>query len=315
MRASIITGYGDYNVVKVMGRPEPVPKANELLIKVMSSCVNSGDARIRRADPWFVRLAYGLNKPKQPVLGVVFAGIIAQIGSDVQGYEVGRRVYGMCENNMGAHAEYMTISHKDPIAFIPDQMSFAEAAALPFGATTALHYLDGIEVQGKTMLINGASGAVGSAFLQIAKAEGARVTTLSSATNIELLLMLGADKALDYKVTTISDMSEEYDIVVDCVNNHKLSDWLKLTKKGGNIFLVAGLVGEMLRAPLVKKAKVKVGPAKATPQHYQKINRMFEMGQLKPVIGEVLTLDKIAKAHQMVDSGHKVGNLVIEINK
>ena len=350
MKAAVIDKYGDYRVVKVEDIAKPViSTSKQILVKVIASSVNSGDARIRRADPWLVRLMYGLIVPKLKVLGIVYAGIVEGVGSSNLGYKIGDRVYGMNEVELGGHAEYILLDSSNPIGKMPVQMSFADAASLPFGATTALHYLEGIELKNKKVLIIGASGAVGVNLLQIAKCRGAVVTTVSSFKNIELLKKLGANYCVSYSSATNINFStinqtasnesgvnkviengneidkadttqrgeklpdSEFDIVIDCVNKMGVDQLQKLVKKNGYILLVAGLVKEMISKVFVKKATIVVGPAKVLQAHYTQINEMYLEKKLIPIIQEILPLDQISLAHKIVDEGHKVGSVVVDM--
>ncbi len=204
MKAVIIKKYGGPEVAMLLTAPTPtITKPNQILIKVIASSVNSGDARLRRADPWFVRLIFGFTGPRKKILGVVFAGEVIAIGDSVHTYQIGNRVYGMTEDFMGCHAEYLLVTDNTPMGLIPETMTFTDAAALPFGGTTALHFLQGLDLQDKKVFINGVSGSVGLCFLQIAKARGATVIGVTSANNVELTKELGADRVIDYSQTDI----------------------------------------------------------------------------------------------------------------
>lgn len=314
MKAAVFSDYGSPEVVSISQIDKPSIKPNQVLIKVMASSVNSGDARLRRADPWLVRLMYGFTKPKHKVLGVVFAGVVEEVGSAVTKYSIGQRLYGLNDKFLGGHAQYVAINEDNPMGTVPENMSFTDAAALAFGGTTALHFLDGLDLKGKTILLNGASGAVGVILLQIARNRGAIITAVTSTANIELVKTLGASDVVDYKTTNINDLFTEYDIVIDCINNLGLDKSEQHVKKDGTIILISGMVKEMLFKGKIKKAKAIVETAKVTSEQYNEINELYLSGTLKPVIQEVLPLESIVKAHQIVDSWRKVGSVVITID-
>jgi NADPH:quinone reductase-like Zn-dependent oxidoreductase len=258
---------------------------------------------------------FGVTKPKFEVLGVVFAGQIVEVGSKVSKYTVGQRLYGLNDNFFGGHAQYLAINEDNAMGIMPDGMSYEDAAALPFGATTALSFLDGLELKGKTLLLNGASGAVGTNILQIASSRGAIITAITSTKNIDLVKSLGAKEIIDYKITNLDNIIQEYDIVIDCINNIGMGKIQNYVKQGGKVILISGMVKELLFAKLlIKKATPIVGTAKVTNEQYVTINNMYTKGTLKPIIHSVLPLDQIVQAHQIVDSWRKVGNVVITID-
>lgn len=312
MKAVIVKKYGGPEVAVVQEVPTPtVTKPNQMLIKIIASSVNSGDARIRRADPWFVRLAFGFTGPRKKILGTAFAGEVAAVGDSVRAYQVGNRVYGMTKDFVGCHAQYVLITDDTPMGLMPDAMSFTDAAALPFGGTTALHFLNGIDLQGKNVLINGASGAVGVCFLQIAKARGAVVIGVTSTENVSLIKELGADRVIDYTQTDILTLNEEFDVVIDCVNKIPVPKIEILVKKDGHVILLSGLIKEMLQSRSLKKAKVIIGTAKVVSAQMTELSSMYTKGILRPVIQAVFPLSNIQEAYRLVDSWKKVGNIVL----
>jgi NADPH:quinone reductase-like Zn-dependent oxidoreductase len=314
MKAAIFNKYGPPEVVTVVQAPKPIVNPNQILIRVKASSVNSGDSRLRRADPWLVRLMYGFVKPKHPILGIVFAGTVEEVGSSVSKYQVGQRLYGLNDKFLGGHAEYIAIDEDNAMGVLPDTMSFTDAAALAFGATTALHFLNGLELMNKSILLNGASGAVGVNIIQIAKSRGAIITAISSSKNIELVKSLGATEVIDYTVTDIDTQNQEYDIVIDCINNIGMNKIQKHVKPGGTVILISGMVKELLFKNIIQKATPIVGTANPTNAIYEEINQLYIKGNLKPVIQRILPLESIVQAHQIVDSWRKVGSIVISID-
>jgi NADPH:quinone reductase-like Zn-dependent oxidoreductase len=314
MKAAVFHNYGKPEVVKIEEVNKPIIKPNQVLIRVYASSVNSGDARLRRADPWLVRLMYGLITPKHKILGVVFAGIIEEVGNDVTKYQVGQRVYGMNDKFLGGHAQYIAIGEDNAMGHMPDNMSYVDAAALPFGATTALHFLANYDLKDKTILLNGASGAVGVNIIQLAALQGALVTAVTSTKNIELVKSLGATDVIDYTVTNLDSVNNEYDFVIDCVNNIGMDKIEKFVKRGGVIIFLAGILKEMLFKGRIKKAKPIVGTANPTIMQYDVISELYSKGKIKPIISITLPLEKIVEAHELVDSWRKVGTVVITID-
>lgn len=270
---------------------------------------------MRRADPWFVRLIFGFTGPRKKILGVVFAGEVVAAGDYVHAYQVGDRVYGMSDNFMGCHAEYVLVTDHTPMGLIPDTMTFNDAAALPFGGTTALHFLKGLDLQDKKVFINGVSGSVGLCFLQIAKARGATVVGVTSTRNVNLIKEFGAGSVIDYTKTDIFTLDEEFDVVIDCVNKIPVPTIERLVKKDGHIILLSGLIKEMIQSRSLKKAKVIIGTAKVVSDQMTEISRMYTSGSLRPVIQKVFPLSDIQDAYKLVDNGQKVGNIVLSIGQ
>jgi NADPH:quinone reductase-like Zn-dependent oxidoreductase len=315
MKAAIFNNYGTPEVVHLQEVPKPIIKPNQILIRVHASSVNSGDARLRRADPWLVRLMYGFFKPKYHILGVVFAGVIEEVGESVTKYKVGQKLYGLNDEFLGGHAQYIAINEDNPMGEIPDSISFEDAASLAFGATTALHFLDGLELKDKTILLNGASGAVGTNILQIASNRGAIITGVTSTDNIDLIKSLGASDCIDYKKNDLNNINKEFDIVIDCINNIGMDKIEKFVKPKGRVILISGMLKELLMAKYkIKKAEVVVGTAKVTNEQYKIINEMYLNKTLKPIIHSVLPLESIVTGHKIVDSWRKVGSVVITID-
>ncbi len=316
MKAVIVKKYGGPEVAQVTEVPTPqVKKPQQMLIKVIASSVNSGDARLRRADPWFVRLMFGFTGPRKRILGTVFAGEVVAVGASITTYKVGDRVYGMSENFMECHAEYVIVTNKTPMGIIPNEMSFTDAAALPFGGTTALHFLEGLSLAGKTVFINGVSGAVGVCFLQIAKARGAIVTGVTSTDNVDLIKQLGADRVIDYTAVDIFSLQEEFDVVIDCVNKIPVPRIEQFVVPGGAIILLSGLIKEMWQSRSLKKARVIIGTAKVVDEQMDELSRLYLAGTLRPVIQKTFPLSDIASAYELVDSWKKVGSVVLKVGE
>ncbi len=223
MKAAVYTQYGAPEVLQIKAIAKPVPQDNEILIKIHATAVNSADIRLRKADPFAVRFVYGLLKPKKTVLGGVLSGEIEAVGKNVRTFKVGDAVFGSAFPLFGAYAEYICLPESAPLAIKPASISHEAAAALPFGGLTAVHFLQKANIRpGQKVLIYGASGAVGSAAVQIAKSLGAEVTGVCSTANVELVKSLGADHVIDYTKTDFAKTGEQYDVVYETVKHRFL---------------------------------------------------------------------------------------------
>lgn len=317
MQAAVYTRYGAPEVLQVQDTDRPTPKANEVLIKIMATAVNSGDCRLRRADPFAVRFFFGLFKPKQPILGNVLSGEVVGTGKKVHNFKVGDLIFGSTQIRMGAYAEYLCLPADGALALKPANLSHEEAAALPFGGTTAWHFLQQANIQpGQKVLIYGASGAVGATAVQIAKYLGAEVTAVCSGANTSLVKMLGADRVIDYTHSEWFSQLEQYDVFYETVNKIPVSLCLSAVKPGGVLILGAAMLPEMLQglwAKLFGTKKVLFGVAAETAQSMAFLRKLAEAGALKAVIDRSFSLRQIAEAHAYVDGGHKKGNVVIRV--
>ncbi|MCB0509779.1 MAG: NAD(P)-dependent alcohol dehydrogenase, partial [Bacteroidetes bacterium] len=214
MKAVELTKYGSPKFLQIVEKEKPSLKDKEILIKMHASSVSSGDARIRRADPAIIRLIFGFKKPRKSVLGVVVSGEIVAVGKAVSKFKVGDQVFGDAGMNFGAHAEYLSLSEDAVLSKKLSNMTYEEAAAIPFGATAALHFLKIAKIQkNQKVLIYGASGAIGTMAVQMAKNMGAQVTAVCSTANLELVKSLGADKVIDYTQEDFTKNGESYDVI------------------------------------------------------------------------------------------------------
>ncbi len=316
MRAGVVERYGPPSVVRIETVADPVAGRGEVLVRVMASTVNSGDARIRgaRFPRGFAlpgRLALGLRGPRASVLGVVFAGVVEATGAGADGVAVGDRVCGMTGARMGAHAELVAVS-ASRLVRIADEVSFDDAAGVLFGGTTALYFLrDRAAVRsGERVLVVGASGAVGTNAVQLAKHLGATVTAVTSAGNAELARELGADRVIDYRVDPIAalgDRGERFDVVFDTVGVLSPATGRPLLAEGGRLLLAAATLGEIVTA----RGPVKTGTAPQRTEDFTTLLELVGSGALRVVRDGALALDRLAEAHARVDAGRKVGNLVL----
>lgn len=302
MRAAVCLGYGAPEQVKVMEVPMPKIGKKDVLIKVMASAVNSGDVRMRglkvnAITRVVLRLVLGVSKPRNPILGVALAGEIVEIGEEVRSFKVGDQVYAMTGFRFGGHGQFASISEKACIALKPASASYEEAAVLPFGGTTAIHFLNKAGLKsGHKVMIYGASGAVGSSAVQVATYLGAKVTAVCSGRNAQKMLELGAHEIIDYKTTDIKSLAKQFDIIFDSVGKIKKNDVKHLLREGGQFISVAGY-----------------GPASERKEFLSLLSEMFEEGKLNAVIDRTYTLDQIVEAHRYVDQGVKTGNVAITI--
>ena len=292
-----------------------MPAAGEVLVKAFATTDNSGDARMRalrvpRRMSLPVRLKLGFTKPKQPVFGFEMAGQVEAVGPAVTGFQPGDRVVASRGFDFGCHAEYVTVTEQGAIGRIPEKLSYQDAVALCFGGATALNFLRlGKLASGETVLINGASGAVGTMAVQLAKHTGAEVTAVCSAANADLVRGLGADHVIDYRAEDFTRNGRRYDVIMD---NHGNAPYARVTgslEPGGRFLMVIGDLWQMLAA--TRQRAVVGGTPSTSADDYRTLMSLAERGELKPVIDSVLPFAQIVEAHRRVDSGHKVGSVVL----
>ena len=320
MKAAVYTAYGAPDVVTIQHVEKPTPGTNEVLVRIHAATVSTADVRLRGMDvpPGFrliTRLVFGLTKPRTTILGGEFAGEVEAAGDNVTQFRVGDRVFGAREK-LGSHAEYNVVSEDEPIAHLPANLSYEEAAAVPFGALTSLVYLrDFGKIQpGQRILINGASGALGVYGVQLAKYFGAEVTGVCSTRNIELVKSLGADAVIDYTKENLGHRGEAYDIVYDTVGKLSFAQCKPLLKPDGRcLFAVAGIPDflKVLWTSVFGRKKLVAGVAVFKKDDLMVIRELLESGKLKPVIDQRFMLEQIVEAHAYVDSGHKRGSVII----
>lgn len=318
MKAIVYERYGGPEVLHLKEVEKPTPKSNEVLIRIYATSVTSGDVRIRKADPWFVRLMLGLTRPKIPIPGVILAGEIEAVGKAVTLFKEGDQVYGMAIEHFGAYAEYKCLPEDGVLALKPVNLTYKEAAAMPFGDTTALHFLKKAKVKaGQKILIYGASGAVGTSAVQLAKYFGAEVTGVCSTANVAMVKSLGADNVIDYTKEDFSKNGELYDIIFDAIGKSPFSGSIKSLKKNGYYLRVVHMaLSPVIRGlwiSLTSDKKVIGGVANVKAEDLVFLNSLIEAGQLKPVIDRSYPLEGMIEAHEYVEKGHKKGNVVITL--
>jgi len=322
MKAFIYRRYGGPDVVELAEVPKPEPRANEVLVKILATTVTSGDWRVRTLHVptglgLVARLAIGFTRPRQPIMGSEMAGTIEAVGKDVTRFRVGDEVFGFPGGAMGCHAQYRVMPEDGRIARKPANLSFEEAASLPFGASTSLHYLRKARIKaGDTVLVIGASGGVGSAMVQLAKHFGAHVTGVTSTANLALVASLGADRVIDYTREDFTARGETYDIVVDTVGKTPFARSRPVLKEKGRLLAVAAGMPEMLAsvwAPLTGSRRVIAGPAEERAGDIPEIAALAEAGALKPVIDRRYRFAQMPEAHAYVETGRKRGSVVVSV--
>jgi NADPH:quinone reductase-like Zn-dependent oxidoreductase len=324
MKAIVCTKYGPPEVLELKEVEKPVPKDNEVLIKIHATTVTSADTRVRSFTVplsfWLpARIALGIRKPKKAILGMELAGEIESVGKDVTLFKKGDQVFAFTGHSyFGAYAEYTCLPEDDGrVTIKPANMTYEEAVAIPFGGLTALHFLrKGNIRKGQKVLIYGASGCVGTYAVQLARHFGAEVTGVCSAANFDLVKSLGAEKVIDYTKEDFTKSAETYDIIFDTVGKSSISGCIKSLKKEGTYLhaVVTPAIGIRIRLALVTSKKKLIGGT-YTPKTENIIflKDLIEEGKIKPVIDRRYPLEKIVEAHRYVDMGHKKGNVIITV--
>lgn len=322
MKAIVYEEYGAPEVLHLKELEKPAIKTDEILVRIHATTVSSADARLRsmnvpRGFRLITRLVFGFTKPKKGTLGQEFAGEVVAVGKAVTEFKEGDAVFGS-SGKMGCYAEYVAVPESGPIVLKPANLSDDEAASIPFGALSSLVYLRdlGKIKAGQKVLVNGASGSLGTFAVQLAKYFGAEVTGVCSTGNISLVKSIGADHVVDYTQTDFATRDDRYDIIFDTVGNLTFSHAKKaLTLNGRLLLAVAGIPQflQMLWIGIVSRKKVIAGVAEFKKEDLAFIKELIESGSIKPVIDSRYPLEKTVEAHRYVDKGHKKGGVVITL--
>jgi NADPH:quinone reductase-like Zn-dependent oxidoreductase len=324
MKAVVYTKYGPPDVLQIKEVEKPTPKDNEVLVRVHATSVTAADVRLRSftVPPLFwlpARMAIGFTKPKNTILGLELAGEIEAVGKDVKSFKKGDKIFGSAGFGSGTYVEYKCIPETGVVATKPANMSYEEAAAVPFGGFTALHFLRKAKIQdGQKVLIYGASGCVGTFAVQLAKYFGAEVTGVCSTTNLELVKSLGADKVIDYTKEDFSRSGQTYDVIFETVGKSSFSRGIRSLKKKGvylaDIIGLSSIIGKLWLS-MTSSKKVILGMARANVEDLNFLKELIEAGKIRSIIDRSYPLEQIAEAHRYADLGHKKGNVVITIGQ
>ncbi|MCU7743410.1 NAD(P)-dependent alcohol dehydrogenase [Priestia megaterium] len=304
MKAMVCTKYGKPDVLQLEEVENPIPKENEILIKIHATTVTSGDCRVRSFNSplllWLpMRIVLGLRKPRKSILGVELAGEVENVGKNVTRFKKGDQLFAMTGMKFGGYAEYICLPEKGTIAVKPENVTCEEAASISFGGTTALHFFRKGNIQaGQKVLIYGASGAVGTAAVQLASYYGAEVTGVCSAKNSELVKSLGADRVINYQHENFTEKEERYDLIFDAVGKITKNQCQEVLALNGRFVSVEGQ-----------------GIAKVQTKDLLLLKKLMEEGQIKSVIDRCYSLEQIPEAHEYVETGHKIGSVVVTLKK
>ena len=319
MKAIVYTKYGPPEVAQLMEVPKPIPKHNEVLIKVYSSTLNRTDAGFRSAEYFISRFWTGILRPKHQILGCEFAGIVEELGQGVTSFRVGDKVFGFNDQTCGGHGEYLTMAETDALTTMPGNVSFNDAAAITEGAHYALVDIKAAKVEkGQNVLVYGATGAIGSAAVQLLKHFGAIVTAVGNTKNVALIKSIGADLVIDYQTQDFTKTETKFHFIFDAVGKSSfgackplLTDngiyiSTELGKNAENIFFA-------LTTPIFGKKKVLFPMPTISKEDVIFLKELVEKGEYKPVIDRHYKLDQIVEAYRYVESGQKTGNVVISM--
>lgn len=323
MKAIVNTEYGSPDVLQIKEVDQPAPKDNEVLIRIHAVAVNAADWHLLRADPFLVRLQFGLLKPKHTILGADVAGRVEAVGKNAKKFKVGDEVFGDISGcGWGGYAEYVC-AQEDALAHKPANISFEEAAAVPMAAVTALQGLRKGNIQrGQKVLINGASGGVGTFAVQIAKSFGAEVTAVCSTRNVEMARSIGADHVIDYTKEDFTKNGKQYDLILATNGYHPLSEYQRALTPTGSYVMTGGANAQMFEAMLMGPFKSKNGKqtfanllAHPDQNDLEFVAGLLAAGKVKPVIAKRFPLAETADAIRCVEDGHAQGKVVITVTK
>ncbi len=319
VKAILHTKYGPPEVLLLSELPKPIPGPKELLIKVHKTTVNRTDCAMLRARPFIMRFLTGLFKPKKPVLGTEFVGVIESVGESVTNFRPGDRVFGFDDSGLGTYAEYFSVNERQSISIFPDELSFDQVAGGIEGLHYAYNFVNKVDFKaGQTVLINGATGAIGSAMLQLLKAYGAKVTAVGNTNNLELLKKLGADVVIDYLKDDFTKSDQQFDYVFDTVGKSSFFKCKRLLKAKGTY--ISSELGYMIQNPILALLTPLMGGKKVRFPIPFNVNKSIELvtelmleGKYRVVIDRKYSLVEVPQAFKYVETGQKTGNVVIDV--
>ncbi len=328
MKAVLWTAYGPPELLKVGEVDKPVPKDNEVLVKVQAAAVTPGDCEIRRFDMhvlfWLpLRIYMGIFKPKRPILGMDLSGEVAEAGKNVSHFKKGDQVFGNTRLTLGAHAEYACVSTTYPLTLKPDDITHEAASTLPTAGSNALHYMRKANIQaGEKVLIVGAAGNFGTYAIQLAKHFGAEVTGVDSKDKLDILRTIGADQVIDYTKEDFTKNIGAYDVIFDVRGTGSVSRIMKSLKPNGRYILATPWVGQVLSGLWFEMVSKLKGTAKSftfalandTAEDLDYLKDLMIKGKLKAIIGKTYSLDQVPEAHRYIESGKKIGQVVVSMN-
>jgi NADPH:quinone reductase-like Zn-dependent oxidoreductase len=325
MRAIVCTDYGPPEVLRLRDVRKPVPKDDEVLIRIRATTVSAADCELRRFDfaPWIwvpMRLGFGIRRPRRCVLGQELAGDIESVGKDVRSLRKGDRVFAATGIGLGAYAEYICLRESPQtgaIATMPANLSYEEAAAVPYGGGEASQFLRKANVRsGQRVLVNGAGGSFGTFAVQLAKMLGAHVTAVDSAPKLEMLRMIGADRVIDYSREDFTDSSETYDVIFDVVRNTPSGRMVRLLTENGCLLMANPGFLQIVRARWASRGsrkRVSFAGSGGTSEDLAYLRDLVEAGRLHPVVDRSFPLEQMVEAHRYAESGQKLGNVVVVV--
>lgn len=319
MKAAIHTRYGGPDVIEVVDFPKPKPNNDQILIRTYFSTVNRTDRGFRSAEYVISRLFSGIFKPKNPILGNEFAGIVEEVGSNVTSFKVGDRVFGYNDTTFGAHAEYMVVQENSPVLVMPDGLTFEQAAPIVEGAHYALCDIRAMKIKkGDKVLVNGATGAIGSAAVQLLRYFGAEVTAVCGTNHLSQVKAFGAVKVIDYMKEDFTQLNEQFDVVFDAVGKSTFAKCKPILKNNG-VYISTELGPHLqnpffaLIAPFTKGKKVLFPLPTITKDDVAFLLDLVQKGVFTPLVDKTYSLDAIRSAHEHVETGMKIGNVLIKI--
>ncbi len=325
MRAIACTGYGPPEVLRLRNVPKPVPKDDEVLVRIRATTVSAADCELRQFDfaPWIwvpIRLAFGIRRPRRPVLGQELAGDVESVGKDVTSFGKGDRVFAATGIGLGAYAEYICLREKPrtgAITMMPSNLGYEEAAAVPYGGGEALEFLGKASVRsGQRVLVNGAGGSFGTFAVQLANVLGAHVTAVDSAPKLDMLRAIGADRVIDYAQEDVTEGQETYDVIFDVVRNTPSGRMVRRLTENGCLLMANPGFLQIVRAKWASRGsrkRVSFAASGPTSEDLAHLRGLVEAGRLHPVIDRRFPLEQMVEAHRYAETGQKLGNIVVTV--